>query len=134
MNDFKRSEEYLLTALENPSSVKNRVEILYMLSTIKEKEGDWKSAYKYKSVYEQIMDTLFSTSKRSLIQVAERKYRNEFLQQSNELLTIKSRLQTIILIVTIIESKYSICPLWQRFIGKHTTSSRLFHQKKVKSR
>lgn len=92
--DMKEAKKLMLKALEHIPPIATRLGCYYTLSMIAENEGNYRDALEYERNVTALQDTLFRETKDSMIQVSERKYRNEYLQESYKMLTLKHRYQT----------------------------------------
>lgn len=98
--DLRNARFWLQKALDHTPPLSTRLGCYYTLSMIAEAEGKYKEALEYERNVTSLQDTLFTETKESMIQVAERKYRNEYLQNSYDVLALKHKYQNIITIIS----------------------------------
>lgn len=93
---------YLEKSIQSHPPLKTRLGVYYTLSRLYERTGNPDVALGYERDFSSLQDSLFEESKSSLIQAAEMKYRNEYLQNSYDLLAVRHKYQTLILVVVVI--------------------------------
>lgn len=91
--NMQEARRLMLKALEHLPPMATRLGCYYTLSMIAENEGKYREALKYERHVTALQDTLFRETKDSMVQVAEKKYRNEHIQESYKMLALKHKYQ-----------------------------------------
>ena len=96
--NMQEARNLMLKSLEHIPPMSTRLGCYYTLSMIAEKEGRYREALEYERKVTALQDTIFRETKDSMVQVAEKKYRNEHIQESYKMLALKHRYQMFMFI------------------------------------
>lgn len=97
-DNMQEARNLMLKSLEHIPPMSTRLGCYYTLSMIAEKEGRYREALEYERKVTALQDTIFRETKDSMVQVAEKKYRNEHIQESYKMLALKHRYQMFMFI------------------------------------
>lgn len=106
---------YLTRALQRPLPLNTRLGVYYIMTRLAEQENRIDEALRFERSVTSLQDSIYEDTKNAMIQTAERKYRNEYLQSLYDLQKIRHRYQTFFLILTIVALIALACYAFRRF-------------------
>lgn len=92
---------WLNKSIQSHPPLKIRLGVYYTLSRLYERNGKYAQALANERKFSALEDSLFIETKSSLIQAAEMKYKNEYLQDSYDILAIRHQNQRLLFLVVI---------------------------------
>ena len=104
-----KASYWLEKSIGSHPPLKVRLGVYYTLSRLNEERGDYEAALQNERQFSSLHDSLFNESKSSLIQAAEMKYRNEYLQNSYDILKIRHQNQRLLLLVVVLIFIFLAC-------------------------
>lgn len=102
MNDLDSARLFFTASLRSRPPLETRLGVYSVMSSIEEREGNMEEALRYERLLVSLQDTLYNETKEAMIQTAERKYKNEYLQKSYDLLSERFYYQKFFIAVIIL--------------------------------
>lgn len=117
-NKLDSARYYLTQSLKFALPINTRLGVYYTMARLAEQENRPAEALRYEQSVTSLQDTLFNETKDAMIQTAERKYRNEYLQAQYDLLALKHRYRMVFMTMAIFAIIGLVgCLFW--FFRKH---------------
>lgn len=101
-NKLDSARYYLTRSLHRPLPLNTRLGVYFIMSRLAELENRMSEALHFERSLTSLKDSIYKDTKHAMIQTAERKYRNEYLQSLYDIQELQHQYQTILWILAIV--------------------------------